>query len=79
MLYCRCDTDEQGDLAVQQAEAAEAYLEGAGVEYNEHNATRFTQAVKALALHWLDNPTLLAPPAGLQAVINQLKFRKEVS
>lgn len=75
--YCRCDTDEQTELAVQMADAAEAYLDGAGVVYCEHNAQRYAQVVKALALHWMDNPTMPAVPDGLQGLINQLKFRKE--
>ena len=77
MLYCRCDTEEQGNLAVQQAEAAEAYLEGAGVVYSNRNAQRYAQVVKALTLHWMDNPTMPAVPDGLQGMINQLKFCKE--
>lgn len=77
MLYCRCDTLEQEELAVSMADAAEEYLEGAGVVFSERNAWRFAQVVKAAALFWMDNPDMPAFPDGLRRSINQLKFRKE--
>lgn len=74
MLYCRADTKEQGDLAVQQADHAEAYLARAGIEYSDVNKATYSLVVKALALHWMDNPTLQDVPVGLQRLINNLKF-----
>lgn len=74
MSYCRADTEEQGNLAVAQADAAEAYLERLGIEFSESNAGTYALAVKALALHWMDNPTLQEVPAGLRRLINQLKY-----
>ncbi len=73
MAYCRADSKEQGDLAVAQAEAAEAWLTGIGVQWDEATAPTYCLVVKALALHWMDNPTLKEVPVGLRHLINFLK------
>ena len=45
-----------GDLVVELAESAEAYLQDAGCTCNQATRTVYTLAVKALALHYLDHP-----------------------
>ena len=74
MLYCRVDGDEIGDLVEELAESAEAYLQDAGCTYTTATAPVYRQAVKALTLHYLDNPGGAPVPQGLQSLINKLKF-----
>lgn len=74
MTYCRVDDEATGELLVELSYSAAEYLEAAGIQQNSENERRYALAVKALTLHYLDNPTPEAIPAGLQSIINQLKL-----
>ena len=75
-LYCRVDDDEAVPLLESLAESAEEYLTTAGAERTQNNTNAYDLAVKALVLHWYDNPTGGELPAGLRNNINQLKFTR---
>lgn len=77
MLYCKVDPgDPREDLLVELADTAEAKLLAGGARNVKSTALQFKLAVKALTLHWLDNPTGTQIPAGLQTQINELKNHK---
>ena len=77
MLYCKVDEgDPREELLPSLAEAAETKLLEAGVQRTANNAALFDLAIKAITLHWLDNPTGTPIPGGLQTMINELKRRK---
>ena len=76
MRYCRVDGAEMGDLVVELAESAEAYLQDAGCTCNQATRTVYTLAVKALALHYLDHPEGAPIPQGIQNLRNKRKFVK---
>ena len=79
--YCRIDLPEPGDSARAKTEAeleslrlsAEEYLAEAGVALLPELKPRQEHVIKALVLHWVDNPSGGEIPAGLQRMINQLK------
>lgn len=73
MLYCRVDGNEIGDLVVELAESAEAYLQDAGCTYTTATLPVYRQTVKELTLHYLDHPGEPVP-SGTQSKINHLKF-----
>ncbi len=78
--YLRVDTEEDDGLIQALMDAAEEYLAGAGVTEHDGNQARYALAVKGLCLHWYDfrgdvaAGTVTELPAGVRAVINQLKF-----
>lgn len=72
MAYCRVDDEEAGALLESLCQQAETYLSFAGVDTTTPDF-RLEQALKALTLHWFDNPAGGEVPAGLQRLINQLK------
>lgn len=74
MVYCRVDDEAQGDLLVSLARSAQEYLSSAGIRPSEDNYERYGLAIKALTLHYLDNPVPGSVPAGVQSIINQLKL-----
>lgn len=76
MLYCRCDTEEQGNLAELLAASAESYLADEDVLCTAANEGQYTLVIKALTLHWMDHPTLQEVPAGQRRIINKLKLSK---
>lgn len=74
-LYCRVDDDAAGALLTLLADAAEAYLSSMGADLHQPSAAL---CVKALTLHWYDNPTGGELPVGLRQLINSLKlYHKE--
>ena len=74
-LYCRVDDDEAGALLTPLADAAESYISGMGADLTQPRAAL---CVKALTLHWYDNPTGGELPVGLRQLINSLKlYHKE--
>lgn len=72
MAYCRVDDEESGALLESLCQQAQAYLSSAGVIL-DWDDPRQELALKALTLHWFDNPAGGEVPAGLQRLINQLK------
>ena len=72
MAWCRVDDEEAGAVLEQLCAQAAAYLSAAGVLPPEEDP-RAELALKALTLHWFDNPAGGDIPAGLQRLINQLK------
>lgn len=71
--YCRVDGEDLDPVLLAAAEAAESYLETAGVSLTGAPAPSVKLAVQGLTLHWLDNPTGGDVPQGLRQLINQLK------
>lgn len=78
MQYCRVDDEDAGDLLENLADSAEEYLDSAGAPFDGagYQDAKYILAVKALVLHWFDNPAGADVPASLQSLINQLKFSK---
>ena len=74
MLYCRVDGEEASTLLEQLADSAEEYLTTAGAQRTEANSNAYDLTVKALVLHWYDNPEGGTLPPGLRQLINQLKL-----
>jgi len=70
-VYCRTDED-----VTDFVEAAECYLEGAGIEKDETNML-YGLAVKMLVTHWYDNRELVGKvdkiAFGLDGIILQLQ------
>lgn len=79
MLYCRVDGSEMGNLVDELGISAEAYLEDAGCVWTPQNAAYYALAVKAMTLHYLDNPGGAPTPQGLRNLINKLKFTPAAS
>lgn len=78
MAYCRVDDDAAGDTLVELSYTAAEYLSSAGVEPTDSNESRYTTVIRAMTLHYYDNPVPGAFPAGLQSMINQLKLTSMV-
>lgn len=74
MLYCRVDDETLGDHLLELCSAAQSYLRTAGVTPTPATEGQYRLTVKAMTLHYFDNPTATQLPAGLQSLINQLKF-----
>ena len=74
-LYCRVDEEAEDLLLSQHADAAESKLTAAGIPLTDRNRDRYALAVKAMTLHFLDNPGE-ALPQGIRDMINDLKFTR---
>lgn len=73
--YCRADEDESTVKLMETLKAsAVEYLQGAGIDPTESNASRFQLAVKALVLHWYDTPDGGDISPALKQLITQLKY-----
>lgn len=75
--YCRVDEADGLDELEALAQSAETYLTTAGAVRTERNADSYDLCVKAMALHWYDNPDGGEFAPGLRQQINQLKFYRE--
>lgn len=78
LLYCRAESDAE-PLITSLGEAAEAYLKESGCDLENSSAEVVGLTVKALTLHYFDNPAGTPLPAGLQSLINQLKYTRRTT
>lgn len=78
--YARIDNEDEDTLVSSLIDAAEIYLENAGVSVSLAPAALYQLAVCGIVLHWYDNRAAVdgsSPPdfePGVRKVINQLKF-----
>lgn len=78
--YARIEDDEPDELVTSLIDAAEAYLDNAGISPITADDSLYKLAVAGIVLHWHDNRCAVdgsAPPdfePGIRKIINQLKI-----